>query len=238
MPQRRHSKLFQILGHEFARTELLDEALTHPSSVKGGRRASMQRKDYERLEFLGDRVLGLIIAEDLLARFEDADAGQLARRYNALVRRETLAEVARDIDLGPHMRLAKGEREAGGAQKPAILANTCEAVIGALFLDGGLEAASRFIHRNWDQRAEALVRAPTDAKTQLQEWAHARGKPAPSYTLIDREGAAHDPIFTMEVSVEDCGAARGQGSSKRNAEQVAAGMLLEEIEGGTRGASG
>ena len=199
MSKRRHTELFEVLGHEFKRTELLDEALTHPSAVKGGRRASARRSDYERLEFLGDRVLGLVVADDLLARFEDADAGQLARRYNALVRRETLANVARAINLGPHLHLAKSERVAGGAQKPAILANTCEAIIGALFLDGGLCAASRFIHRYWDERADALVRAPKDAKTQLQEWAHSMGMVPPTYSLIAREGAPHDPVFTIEA---------------------------------------
>lgn len=231
MSQRR-TELHEILGYVFERNELLDEALTHPSAVKGGRRASARHSDYERLEFLGDRVLGLVIADDLLARFEDADAGQLARRYNALVRRETLADVAREIDLGAYVNLARGERGAGGADKPAILANACEALIGALFIDGGLDAAAQFIHRYWDSKTVALVRAPMDAKTKLQEWAHAKGMNAPAYNLLAQEGAAHDPTFTIEAAVPGYAAAQGRGSSKRIAEQEAAAALLAEIDGG------
>ena len=227
----RRTELHKFLGHVFERNELLNEALTHPSAVKGGRRASARHSDYERLEFLGDRVLGLVIADDLLARFEDADAGQLARRYNALVRRETLVDVAREIDLGAHLNLAKGERGAGGADKPAILANACEALIGALFLDGGLNVASQFIHRYWDSKTIALVRAPLDAKTKLQEWAHSKGMNSPTYKLINQEGAAHDPTFTIEAAVNGYAAAQGRGSSKRIAEQEAAAALLAEIDG-------
>ena len=230
MPQRR-TELQKILGHVFERSELLDEALTHPSAVKGGRRARARHSDYERLEFLGDRVLGLVIADDLLARFEDADAGHLARRYNALVRRETLTDVAREIDLGAHLNLARGERGAGGADKPAILANACEALIGALFLDGGLNAASQFIHRYWDSKTIALIRAPTDAKTKLQELAHSKGMDPPAYNLVSQEGAAHDPTFTIEAAVNGYAAAQGRGNSKRVAEQEAAAALLAEIDG-------
>ena len=222
--------LGRLLGHEFKRTKLLDEALTHPSAVKGGRRSGRRRRDYERLEFLGDRVLGLVVADELLARFEDADAGQLAHRYNALVRRETLVDVAREMNLGAYLDLAKGERDAGGADKPAILANACEAIIGALYLDGGLEAAAQFIHRYWDDKADALVRAPKDAKTQLQEWAHSMGLEPPTYNLVTREGAAHDPTFTIEASVQGHSVRWGRGGSKRDAEQVAAAALLAEIE--------
>ena len=234
MSSRDRSELCEALGHKFNHLELLEEALTHPSAVKSGPRAKISRRDYERLEFLGDRVLGLVVADDLLARFEDADAGQLARRYNALVRRETLADVALAIGLGPYLHLAKGERVAGGAGKPAILANTCEAVIGALFLDGGLPAASRFIHQYWDERADALVRAPMDPKTELQELAHAMGMMAPTYSLIEREGAAHDPTFTIEAAVDGHPTAQGRGGSKRVAEQAAAAALLVEIESRAR----
>ena len=218
-----------LLGHEFERTALLDEALTHPSAVGGGRSAPRPR-DYERLEFLGDRVLGLVVADRLLARFGDADAGQLAHRYNALVRRETLADVAREIDLGAYLDLGKSERDGGGADRPALLANACEAVIGALYLDGGLGAAARFIHRYWDDRVDALVQAPKDAKTRLQEWAHAAGLEPLAYALVAREGADHDPTFTIEVSVPGVPARRGRGGSKREAEQAAAAALLAEIE--------
>ncbi|MBH63281.1 MAG: ribonuclease III [Alphaproteobacteria bacterium] len=226
-----HEDLYRKLRYEFDRSELLDEALTHPSAVKGGRRAVTSGGDYERLEFLGDRVLGLVVAHDLLARFEDADAGQLARRYNALVRRETLADVAREIDLGRHLVLARSERGAGGANKPAILANACEALIGALFMDGGLEPAARFIHHYWDAKADALVRAPKDSKTELQEWAHSVGKEPPNYVLVDQEGAAHNPVFTMRAEVDGYAPAEGSGTSKRVAEQAAAAAFLAQVSG-------
>ena len=224
------AELGGLLGHEFERTGLLDEALTHPSAAGGGRRSARRPRDYERLEFLGDRVLGLVIAERLLARFDNADAGQLAYRYNALVRRETLAGVARDMNLGAYLDLGKSERDGGGADRPALLANACEAIIGALYLDGGLGAAARFIHRYWDDRVDALVQAPKDAKTRLQEWAHAASLEPPAYTLVTREGADHDPTFTIEAFVPGLSARRGRGGSKREAEQAAAAALLAGIE--------
>ncbi len=237
MPPSR-AALGEFLGHEFERPELLDEALTHPSAVKGGRRSGRGPRDYERLEFLGDRVLGLVVAEDLLSRFGGAAAGRLAPRYNVLVQRETLAGVAREIGLGACLNLAESERGAGGADKPAILADACEAVIGALYLDGGLEAAGRFIHRYWDERAEALVQAPKDAKTRLQEWAHSVGLEPPAYSLVTREGAPHEPTFTIAASVPGYSARQGRGASKREAEQAAAAALLADIEGRAPSASG
>ena len=147
------------------------------------------------------------------------------------MRRETLADVALDIGLGTHMRLAKGERDSGGAKKPALLANTCEAVIGALFVDGGLEVATQFVRENWANRMVELKVAPIDAKTQLQELANARGNEIPKYSLVRCEGLAHSPIFTMEVSLESFGKATGSAGSKRNAEQEAAARLLQKITG-------
>ena len=226
-----YRELCDKLEYEFDQFELLDEALTHPSAVKRGRCSGQSREDYERLEFLGDRVLGLVVAADLLNRFKDADAGQLAMRYNVLVCREALVDVAREIGLGQHLVMARSERDVGGAEKPAILANACEALIGALFLDGGLEPASRFIHHYWDAKAGALVRAPKDSKTQLQEWAHSMGKEPPDYVLIDQEGAAHNPVFTMNVVIEGYESAKGRGTSKRVAEQAAAANLLTRLSG-------
>ena len=226
-----HRELCDKLEYEFDEIELLDEALTHPGAVKSGRHAGKSGGDYDRLEFLGDRVLGLVVAWDLLARFKDADAGQLARRYNELVRREALADVAREIGLGQYLVLARSERGAGGTNKPAILANACEALIGALFLDAGLKPASRFIHRYWDAKAGALVRAPKDSKTELQEWAQSIGRDPPDYVLVDQKGAAHNPVFTMKVVVEGYVSAEGKGSSKRVAEQDAAAAALAGLSG-------
>ncbi|HJP23627.1 MAG: ribonuclease III [Alphaproteobacteria bacterium] len=227
------ARLSTALGHEFAAPELLDEALTHPSI-----RSGQGSRDYDRLEFLGDRVLGLVIAERLLARFGEADAGHLARRYNDLVRRETLAEVAQEVELGDHLKLARSEVDSGGRDKPAILANACEAVIAALYLDGGLAAAAGFIGRYWEPRMAALTKAPKDAKTRLQEWGHARAHEPPTYVVVEQSGPAHLPQFTIEVTLADYERARGSGSSKRSAEQVAAAALLDVLEGRTAAAPG
>ncbi len=223
-------KLLATLGHQFARPELLDEALTHPSATTRKSTRSGQGRDYDRLEFLGDRVLGLVIADLLLKSYPEADAGRLARRFNELVRRETLAEIATRIDLGRYIHFARAEREAGGGAKPALLANACEAVIAALFLDGGLDVAGAFIHRYWDNLADELTTAPKDGKTRLQEWAHACGVPPPAYTEVSRDGPPHDPVFTIEVMVEGAGVADGRGNSKRISEQAAAEALLFIID--------
>ena len=216
------------LGHGFARPELLTRALTHPSAAT--RRDGID-DSYERLEFLGDRVLGLIVADLLMARFPREAEGALALRHAELVRRETLAEVAREIGLDDYLRLAKGEEAAGERQNPALLANACEAVIGALYLDGGLPVAWAFVERLWAARLEADVRPPQDAKTALQEWAQARALGLPKYREVGREGPAHEPYFTLEVAVEGQEPARGEGRSKRLAEQAAAARLLARLRG-------
>ena len=219
----RVDRLAGLLGHTFKRPDLLAQALTHPSAVPNRRAAN---DDYERLEFLGDRVLGLVIADLLLVHYQEADTGALAVRYNALVRRETLAQVAETIGLGAFLRLSKGEREAGGGANPTILSDAMEAVIAALFLDGGLPAAARFIRGHWEALAEDLEFPPTDAKTRLQEWAHAHVKAPPAYREIAREGPAHRPTFTVEVALDGRAPASGSGRSKREAEQAAAAAML------------
>ncbi|MDX1401165.1 MAG: ribonuclease III [Kiloniellales bacterium] len=218
--------LAERLSHTFVRTDLLERAVTHRSAkdLGGG-------YDYERLEFLGDRVLGLVIAELLFSKFKKEPEGALARRHAALVRREALSEVAEEIGLGEFLVLAKGEEDAGERENPSLLANACEAVIAALYIDGGLEVARRFILAHWTTLAERVSEPPRDNKTGLQEWAQARGLPLPVYKEMAREGPAHEPLFTIEVSVQEMGAARGQGRSKRLAEQAAAGVLLERLEG-------
>ena len=215
--------LEQRLGYSFRAPECLERALTHPSvsadpSYDGG--------DYERLEFLGDRVLGLVVAEILFQEFPLETEGQLARRHAQLVRKETLAAVARSLDLGRFIRLEMGESGRGERDNPGLLADTCEAVIAALYLDGGLETAQRFIGANWRDHIAADIAPPQDAKTKLQEWAQGRGLPLPSYAERDRSGPAHAPLFTISVEVQGFPAIEGQGRSKRAAEQEAAAKLL------------
>ena len=215
--------LAQKLGHRFQNPTLLTKALTHPSA------AGPRAPSYERLEFLGDRVVGLIVADLLFQRFPLEAEGALARRHAALVRRETLAEVAEALALGEHVIFAKGERAAGTSDNPAILADAMESVIGALFLDGGLTAARGFVVPLWTPLMEADGTPPQDAKTALQEWAQGRGLPLPSYREVDRQGPDHAPLFTVEVAVEGEAPARGRGASKRLAEQAAAEDLLARV---------
>lgn len=218
--------LQDILGHRFANPALLTEALTHPSV--GGVSRKAVGKGYERLEFLGDRVLGLIVAEWLLERFPKEQEGALARRLTALVRAEALVVVAGRIGLGQYLRLAPGEQ--GGEVKPAILADACEAVIGALYLDGGLPAAAAFIRKHWDGALEGAKAAPPqDPKTGLQEWALARGLKLPLYKDIGRSGPDHAPVFQISVEVEGFAPVTASGPSKRAAEKIAADTLLSQI---------
>ncbi len=220
--------LAERLGHAFADPGLLREALTHQSAVpnRGAAAAS-----YQRLEFLGDRVLGLVVAELLLARFPDEPEGDLARRLAALVRRESLSVVAEELALGRFVILARAEIEAGEDSNPALLADACEAVIGALYLDGGLGPARAFITRFWTPLLEAAPAPPQDAKTALQEWAQGRGLPLPGYREVEREGPDHEPLFHVEVAVEGQPPARGEGRSKRLAEKAAAAALLRRLTG-------
>jgi ribonuclease III len=222
------------LGHDFVDPARLDEALTHPSR----RAESGDGVSYERLEFLGDRVLGLIVAELLFEQYPDEPEGALARRFAALVSGETLAQIAGALELGAYLRLAKSERAAGGLANPANLANLCEALIGALYLDGGLAAAQAFVCREWAARLAAPGEPPRDAKTALQEWSQAGAHGLPAYRTVETSGPAHAPEFDVEVTVEGLGAARGRGPSKRAAEQVAATALLATLEDGNARAGG
>lgn len=216
------------LGHAFIRPELLTQAITHPSVVHG--RAPRKATPYERLEFLGDRVLGLVVAEMLFLTFPHEPEGALARRHAALVRRETLARVAAAIGLDGVIVLSRSEEEGGGRSNPSLLADACEAVIGALYADGGFEAAKAFIRAQWTPLMAEAAGPPKDAKTALQEWAQGLGKPLPIYTTVGVEGPAHDPIFLVSVTVAGADAATGRGSSKRSAEQAAAALLLEHVK--------
>ena len=212
------------LEHPFARPALLIEALTHPSV---GVMSNVPMGDFERLEFLGDRVLGLVVAHHLMERYPKASAGELALRYNALVRREACTRVAVALNLGAHLRMARGERATGGAAKPAILADACEAVIGAVYVDGGLDAARAFVERMWVPLLDEYVGADKDPKTMLQEWAHRKKLAPPAYHLVAADGPPHAPTFLVEAVVDGVGSSTGSGASKRAAEQEAASALLQ-----------
>ena len=220
--------LAEKLCHRFTDPSLLRLAVTH-SSASGHHGAAN-----ERLEFLGDRVLGLIIADLLYHRFSTEEEGHLARRFAVLVSREALAQVAGRIGLAPYLTLARGEEDSGGRANPAILADACEAVIAALYLDGGLKTARRFIAGAWSALIEQDHRPPQDPKTALQEWAQAAGRKLPSYVVIGAEGPAHDPVFTVEVRVEGLPPISASGRSKRVAEQAAAAEALRCAQGENR----
>lgn len=226
MTQSRLDALYDVLQHRFKQPALLTEALTHPS-VDTSRQAG---RDYDRLEFLGDRVLGLIVSSRLFARFPEADAGDLAVRFNALVRKETVAEVATAIDLGDYLRLSKSESQGGGRAKPAILANALEAVIGALYLDGGLPAAEAFVDVHWSERVNQTSHAMKDAKTRLQEWAQKDAMAPPTYNIVAQSGPPHDPVFTVEVHVGDRPPMQAEGKSRRAAEQAVATAMLATLD--------
>lgn len=212
------------LGHEFKRPELLLRALTHPSI------ATPQRPDNQRLEFLGDRVLGLVMSEALLMADKAASEGQLAPRFNALVRKETCAEVARQIGLGEVLRLGRSEMLSGGRRKEALLADAMEAVIAAVYRDAGFEVAKALVLRLWGDRVTKVESDARDPKTALQEWAQARALPPPTYIETSREGPPHEPIFTITVQLTSGETDRASAGSKRAAEQAAARALLARLE--------
>lgn len=218
--------LIKEIDHGFSDPDLLRVALTHRSAAKGKDALSGGN---ERLEFLGDRVLGLVVADMLYTRFGREREGAMAKRFVALVRRETLARVANQIGLGDHIQMAKGERAAGADANPAILSDCMEAVIAALYLDGGLEPARSFIEKLWTPLLDEANKPPQDAKTQLQEWLQGRGKPLPKYEMIGREGPAHAPIFTIELTTSDGDRVSAEGKSKREAEQLAAKLMLDKL---------
>lgn len=218
-------KAFQDrLGHQFRAPHLLARAVTHSSM------SSANRDDNQRLEFLGDRVLGLVMAEALLEQDTTAAEGQLAPRFNALVRKETCADVAREIDLGAVLRLGRSEMLSGGRRKQALLGDAIEAVIAAVYLDAGFAVARDLILRLWGARLTAVEEDARDAKTALQEWAQARGMKPPLYEEVRREGPDHAPVFTIAARLEDGQHRTASAGSKRQAEQAAAQALLTHLE--------
>lgn len=209
------------LGRRFNDPALLERALTHASHGDGRSREDSN----ERLEFLGDRVLGLMAAEALHERFPGLDEGGLAARLNALVNKDACARAARKVDLGEALRLSPAEARLGGREKASILADACEAVIGALYLDGGLDTAREFFLTQWAEALENLGKRPRDAKSRLQEWAAQTGRPAPVYSVIGRSGPDHRPLFTVKVTVGALNA-QAEGASKQAAERAAADLIL------------
>ena len=212
------------LGYDFTKPDFLVRSVTHSSMV------SPHRDDNQRLEFLGDRVLGLVMAEALLAADPGAPEGLLAPRFNALVRREACADVARQIDLGAVLKLGRSEMKSGGRRKEALLADAMEAVIAAVYQDGGFEAARRVILHLWGARVSNVADDARDAKTSLQEWAQARGEVPPVYVEVARSGPDHQPVFTIEVRLASGSSEQATAGSKRHAEQAAAAALLQKVE--------
>ncbi|WP_414902736.1 ribonuclease III [Sphingomonas flavalba] len=209
------------LGHRPADEALFRRALTH---------GSREAEDYQRLEFLGDRVLGLIVARWLYTRFADEPEGKLSRRLNLLVSGETCAEIAREIGVGPNLRLGKQARDDGAMESDHVLGDVVEALIGALYLDGGFDAADRFVRAAWGERI-ARERAPQHPKSALQEWAAANRRKPPVYELAGRSGPHHSPRFTVSVTIKGAGDAQAEGSSKQEAETAAARTLLALLTG-------
>lgn len=222
MSNGQYSNLYEIFGYVFKDSDLLRQALTHPS-LEGA-------SNYQRLEFVGDRVLGLVIADWLFEYYPNSDEGGLASRHTNLVRRETLAEVALEMNLGPAIHMAKSTEDTGGRNRSTILADVCEGIIGAIYMDGDYEEAQKFIKKYWLNYIGHENIAARDAKTRLQEWVQSRRIPTPVYTTLERAGPAHEPVFTVEVMVQELGVECGKGSTKRSAEQMAAAKLLDWLE--------
>ncbi|MBC6980694.1 ribonuclease III [Caulobacter sp. 17J80-11] len=216
--------LEQKLGHVFNDRDLLERALTHSSVGEGARRVI----DYERLEFLGDRVLGLLAAERLIDAYPKAKEGELSPKLQALVNREACARAARRMGVGPALRLSPGETKTGGRDKDTILGDACEALMAAVYIDGGMEASRAMFGTFWaDEFAHLDAPKVKDVKSRLQEWAQGKGRPLPTYEVVNREGPDHAPTFTVEVKVEGVKPERAAGRSRQEAEKAAATAMLE-----------
>jgi len=211
-----------LIGADPIDMALYEQALTHGSA------SAVQ---YERLEFLGDRVLGLVMAQWLYQRFPDEKEGQLSRRFNQLVAGGTCAIIARDVGVRAHMRLGKQARDDGAIESDNVLGDVMEALIGALFLERGMDAADALVRRLWAPLVEGQASAPKHPKSALQEWAAAHGRKSPDYVLVERTGPHHALRFTVSVTIRGIGEARGEGNSKQEAETAAATALLEQVEG-------
>jgi ribonuclease-3 len=220
------------IGHTFADPSLLVAAITHVSALKSSHKRG---ESYQRLEFLGDHVLGLIVSDMLYRAFPNADEGELSKRLADLVRKESCAEVARSLGLLDDIKLGAVGAGASARLRKSVLGDICEAVIGAVFLDGGYGVASEFVTRNWTERMQKPRRPLRDPKTVLQEWAQGKGLPTPVYREVERTGPHHDPQFRVAVDLPGLAPAEGIGGSKRAAEKVAASVMIERegVAGGS-----
>ncbi len=222
--------LARSLGHDFADRRLLEQALTHPSVSEGGKPGGRSPVDYQRLEYLGDRVLGLLTAEHLFNAYPGADEGALSSALHALVDKAACARVGHALGVGPALRLSAGETKTGGRRKDGIVADAMEALLAAIYLDGGLEAARRVYHSAWaEELAAPPTRAVTNPKSALQEWAQSLARPLPTYAVVERTGSDHAPTFVVETRVEGVEPVRASGRSRQEAEKAAAtAMLMRE----------
>lgn len=222
----------QRIGHVFADPALLTTAFTHVSALKAARNRA---DSYQRLEFLGDHVLGLVVSDMLYRAFPKANEGELSKRLADLVRKETCVDVAKSLGFFDAIKLGAVGAGAGARLRKSVLGDICEAVIGAVFLDGGYAAAARFVETNWLERMRRPQRPLRDPKTVLQEWAQAKGLPVPIYREVERTGPHHDPQFRVAVDLPGLPASEGAGGSKRAAEKAAASAMLarEGVQGGT-----
>ncbi len=211
---------------EYRESALMKQALTHPSCAQT--RDGLPYNN-QRLEFLGDSVLGMVVTQMLYEMYPTEQEGELARRLSALVCGERLVEIARSIDLSAALILSASEEDHDGRNNASNLEDACEALIGALYLDGGFEAARQFIYQHWHGLAQAVTHAPKDAKTALQEWAQARGLPLPEYVVVEETGPAHAPLFTIEVRVKNKEAVQATAANKKLAERLAAEALLATL---------
>jgi ribonuclease-3 len=216
------------VGYKFKDAKLLVRALTHPSAVGG---SDPVRESNQRLEFLGDRVLNLVIAERLMERRKMESEGELAPRLNRLVKKGACADAMRHLELQEFILLSDGEEAAGGRSRESTLGDACEAVIGAIFKDGGLSPARKFIEKAWAPQFASAPAETKDPKTLLQEWAQGQGLPLPDYDVLSRSGPDHEPIYEIEAKVEGRGSAVATGPSKREAERSAAALLLQSLAG-------
>lgn len=212
--------LEKLTGRTPKNADLFEQALTH---------GSVGAEHYQRLEFLGDRVLGLAVAEWLFALFPDEPEGALSRRFNALVSGETCAEIARAVGVPPHLLLGKQARDDGAADSDNVLGDVMEALIGALFIEAGMDAARDFVRRLWGDRVQTQDRAPRHPKSALQEWAAAHRRKPPEYVMTGRSGPHHAPRFVVTVSIKGAGEASAEGGSKQEAETAAAKSLLAKL---------
>lgn len=210
-------------GHNFKNKTLLSLALTHTSAAK------QTLESNERLEFLGDRVLNMLVAELLDETFPKEREGDIAKRLTTLVCASTLAEIATEIGLPEGIILSSAEKNSGGAHKMNVIADALEALVAAIYKDGGLEAARGFVRAHWEKRLHKSAKPPQDSKSALQEWAQGQGLDLPAYELVERSGPDHDPVFTIKVSVQGLQPVNGSGASKREAEKAAADAMLKQL---------